>query len=223
MTITWTKDAGTLVDDALRRVQMLGDGQSASAHVWSVARDHLNSLLKLLQTQGPNEWRRALQTVALVAGTASYTLSPRPDRVKQVYHRNTASQDFWLNQWNYDDYERLPVKTATGRPTIFTLDRQRSATTIYLWPVPDTTAAAGSLRISYERVMEDVSDRADIVDVPQEWLDTITDLVGARTADSFNVGDKSPAMAAKERGLASLEAVLGYDREPSIRFVFSRE
>jgi len=218
MTITWTKTAGELVDSALKRVQMLGQGQTATAHQWSIAKDHLNGLLKLLQTQGPNEWRRMLQTVALVAGTASYTLSPRPDRVKQVYHRNSAGQDFLLNAWNYDDYERLPNKTSTGRPTVFTLDRQRTATTIYLWPVPDTTAAAGSLRVSYERVMEDVSDPGDVVDVPQEWLDTIIDLIGARTGKSFQLATIA-VMEAGERGSASLSEVLGYDREPSIRFV----
>lgn len=218
MAITWTKNAGELVDAALRRVQMLGQGQTATAYQWTIARDHLNGLLKVLQTQGPNRWRRALQTVTLVSGTASYVLATRPDAVKQVYHRNSAGQDFWLNEWNYDDYERLPIKTTTGRPTIYTLDRQRTATTIYLWPVPDATAAAGSLRISYERVMEDVDATSDIVDVPQEWLDTLIDLVGARTGKSFAL-DTVPVREATARGEASLNEVLGYDREPSIRFV----
>lgn len=223
MAITWTKNAGELVDAALRRVQMLGDGQSASGHMWSVARDHLNGLLKLLQTQGPNEWRRALQTVALTSGTGTYTLSPRPDRVKQVYHRNASGQDFHLNVWNYDDYERLPVKTTTGRPTVYTINRQRTATTITLWPVPNADAAAGSLRVSYERVIEDVDVPTDAVDVPQEWLDTLIDLVGARTAASFAVGGTQTATEARERGMSSLEAVLGYDREPFVQFVFPRE
>ena len=207
------------MDDALRRVSMLGSGQNASSHQWIVAKSHLNGLLKLLQTQGPNEWRRTLQTVTLVASTATYTLSPRPDRVKKVYHRNSAGQDFPLAQWNYDDWEMMPVKTSTGRPTIFVIDRQRTATTITLWPVPDATAAAGSLRVSYERVMEDVSATSDIVDVPQEWLDMLTDLIGSRMASSFRIENAS-VQEVRERGVASLNAVLGYDREPSIRFTF---
>lgn len=223
MTISLTKTAGELVDSALKRVQMLGDGETASGHVWTVAKDHLNGLLKLLVTQGPSEWRRATQTPALVAGQAAYVLSPRPDRVMRVYYRNTAGFDMELQQWNMDDYDRMPIKTSSGRPTIFAIDRQRTNTTIYLWPVPDATLALGTLRVSYERVPEDVSLPGDTLDVPQEWLDTLTDLVGARTAQSFQLGAQPAVIAAEQRGAGNLNELLGYDRNYSVRFTIASE
>jgi len=156
MSISYTRTAGELVDDALKRVQMLGEGQSASAHQWSIAKSHMNGLLKIIVTQGPSEWRRATQTPAMTAAVAYVTCSPRPDRVHRVYYRNASGFDLELQQWNMDDYDRIPVKTSTGRPTVFAVDRQRTSTTIYLWPVPDATIAAGTLRVSYERVPEDI-------------------------------------------------------------------
>lgn len=223
MSISLTYTAGEFVDEALKRVQILGDGQTASAYQWNLAKSHLNGLLKLLVTQGPSEWRRATQTPAMVASQAYVTCSPRPDRVMRVYYRNSAGFDLELQQWNMDDYDRIPVKTSTGRPTVFAVDRQRTSTTIYLWPVPDATIAAGTLRVSYERVPEDVTATSDILDVPQEWFDTLMDLVGGRTGQSLSLGDKPPVVAALVRGDGNLNELLGYDRGHSVRFAITTE
>lgn len=223
MTISLTYTAGDFVDEALKRVQILGDGQTASAYQWSLAKSHLNGLLKLLVTQGPSEWRRATQTPAMTASVAYVTCSPRPDRVHRVYYRNSAGFDLELQQWNMDDYDRIPVKTSTGRPTVFAVDRQRTSTTIYLWPVPDATIAAGTLRVSYERVPEDVSATSDILDVPQEAFDVLMDLVGGRTGQSLGVGEKPPVVAALERGSGNLNEFLNYDRGYSVRFAITTE
>lgn len=222
MAITWTKTAGQIATAAAQRITMIGEGQSLDGHKWVVAKDHLNGLLKMLQTQGPSRWRRALQTVSLVSGTATYTLSPRPDAVKTVYHRDTAGRDLLLQEWPYDDYEKIPVKTSTGRPTVYAVDRQISATTLTLWPVPNASAASGTLRVSYERVMNDVELPADVVDVPQEWLDTIIDVIAARLATSFRLENPS-VQKIETRAAAGLAELLGYDRERSIRFSIATE
>lgn len=223
MTISLTYTAGEFVDEALKRVQILGDGQTASAYQWTLARSHLNGLLKLLVTQGPSEWRRATQTPAMTASVAFVTCSPRPDRVMRVYYRNSSGFDLELQQWNMDDYDRIPVKTTTGRPTIFAVDRQRTSTTIYLWPVPDATVAAGTLRVSYERVPEDVVNTSDIVDIPQEAFDVMMDLVGGRVGQSLGVGERPPVAAALQRGAGNLTEFLGSDRGYSLRFAISSE
>lgn len=223
MSISLTYTAGEFVDEALKRCQILGDGQTASAYQWTIARSHINGLLKLLVTQGPSEWRRATQTPAMTAAVAYVTCSPRPDRVHRVYYRNASGFDLELQQWNMDDYERIPVKTSTGRPTIFAVDRQRTSTTIYLWPVPDATIAAGTLRVSYERVPEDVVNTGDIVDVPQEAFDVLMDLVGGRTGQSLGLADKSSVSTALERGAGNLNEFLSYDRPYSIRFAITTE
>jgi hypothetical protein len=223
MSISLTYTAGEFVDEALKRCQILGDGQTASAYQWTIARSHINGLLKLLVTQGPSEWRRATQSPAMTASVAFVTCNPRPDRVHRVYYRNSSGFDLELQQWNMDDYDRIPVKTSTGRPTIFAVDRLRTETKIYLWPVPDATIAAGTLRVSYERVPEDVVNTSDILDVPQEWFDVFMDLVGGRTGQSLGVGERPPVAAALERGSGNLNELLGYDRGFSTRFAITTE
>jgi hypothetical protein len=218
MSITWTLTAGGLVIEAAQRIQMLGQGQSLSAYQLSRGLSHLNALQKLLQTQGPSQWRRANQTVTLVQGQASYTLSPRPDRVRGAFYQEAASREIIMGRWNYDEYDMLPTKTQQGRPVVYTVDRQRANTSIIIWPTPDATAATRTIRVSYDRVMEDVTDGSSEIDVPQEWLDCVADVVGGRLAVDFRIENPS-AQEVKQRGATSLAEVLGSDREESITFV----
>jgi hypothetical protein len=218
MTISWTLTAAGLVQEASARVQMTGQNQILTAHQLSRGMAHLNALLKLLQTQGPNEWRRTNQSVDLIQGQAAYVLNPRPDKVRDCFYVETDTRDVIMGRWNYDDYDRMPVKTQQGRPVCYTIDRQRTATNLVVWPTPDATAAARTIRVSYDRVMEDVAGNDDIVDVPQEWLDTIVDNVAGRLATEFRIENLS-AQEVKQRAGASLQALLGHDSEESITFM----
>lgn len=218
MTIAWALTAGELITDASQRIQMLGQNQNLSAYQLARGLSHLNGLLKLLQTQGPNQWRRANQTVDLVQGQASYTLSPRPDKVREAYYSETDEREMPMGRWNYDEYDMLPTKTQQGRPVVYTIDRQRTSTALIVWPTPDAAAAARTIRVSYDRVMEDVTATSDIVDVPQEWLDCVTDFIGGRLATEFRIENAS-AQETKQRAAASLQELLGSDREESITFM----
>jgi hypothetical protein len=218
MAITWTLTAGQAVEEAARRIVMIGEAQNLSAYQLARGLAHMNALLKLLQTQGPNEWRRTSQSVYLIQGQASYALSPRPDKIRDCFYVETDTREVIMGRWNYDDYDLLPTKTQQGRPTVYTVDRQRTATNLVIWPTPDATAAARTIRVSYDRVMEDVATTADIIDVPQEWLDTVVDNVGGRLATDFRIENAS-AQEVKARAANSLEALLGHDSEEFITFI----
>ena len=220
MTISWTLTAGGLASEAASRVQMIGQGQTLTGHRWNRAKAHINAMLKLLQTQGDNRWRRSSQSVTLVQDQASYTLNPRPDVVREAFFVTTATgyERAMGAPWNFDDYERIPIKTQSGHPNVYSVDRQRTQTDLYVWPRPDATAAANhTIRVLYERVIEDVEQPADIVDVPQEWLDCLADVLGGRLATDFRIENPS-AQEVKARGAASFEALLGHDSEESITF-----
>lgn len=218
MTITWTKTAGELADMACQRVQMIGSGQSVSGHLWTVFKDHLNGFLKLLQTQGPSEYRKAQQTVTLVAGTATYTLTTRPDKVEMVLYRDANSRDRPMVRWNRNQYLLIPYKTSQGLPIQYMITRGISSTTLTLWPVPDTSAALGTLIVDYERVFNDVSSPSDALDVPQEWTDAMADVLAMRMASSFRIENPS-VETVKERAAAAMNELLGYDREESLMII----
>jgi len=223
MTIAWTKTAGELSAMSAQRVQMLGDAQSLSGHRWNLWKDHANDFLKVAQTKGPNEWRRASQTVVLVAATATYTLSPRPYKVAStIFYRDAAGRDMPITRWNQDQYDAIPYKTTQGYPACFIVNRQRTATTLTLWNVPSTAIALGTLIVPYDRVIEDVASPSDIVDVPQEWLGPVADVLGVRLADSFNLS--TPAIEkVRERADLWLNELLGDDHDESVIFTFETE
>jgi hypothetical protein len=222
MAISWTKSAGELATMACQRVQMLGTGQTATGHVWSVAKDHMNGFLKLLQTQGPNEWRKASQPVTLVDGTATYTLDPRPDSVEVVLYRDAQSRDRPMVRWNRNQYQNIPYKSSTGLPVMYLEERGISSTTLTMWPVPDASAALGTLVVDYERVINDVVNPSDALDIPQEWVDGFADIIGARMASSFNLANPS-VEEVKARAAGALDSLLGYDREEDITFIMEMD
>lgn len=221
MAITWTKTAGELALMAAQRIQMAGAGETLPAHVWSVAKDHMNGFLKLLQTQGPNEWRKAQQSVTLVAATASYALTTRPDKVEMVLYRDANSRDRPMKRWNRNQYLMVPYKTSPGLPVMYLIERAVASTTLTLWPVPDTNAALGTLVVDYERVINDVAEPGDALDLPQEWIDGFADIIGARLASSFRIENPS-AKKVEERAAGAMNELLGYDREEDITFVFEQ-
>lgn len=218
MSISWSLTAGELALMACQRVQMAGDGETITGHRWSVFKGHINGFLKILQTQGPNEWRKAQQSVTLVAGTATYTLTTRPDKVAMVLYRDANSRDRPMVRWNRNQYLQIPYKTSQGLPIQYMIDRGISSTTLTLWPVPDTSAALGTLVVDYERVINDVSSPSDAMDVPQEWLDGIADVMGVRMATSFRLENPSVAEV-RERATGALNELLGYDREESVNII----
>lgn len=218
MSITWTKAAGELALMAAQRIQMVGDGQSLSAHQWSVAKNHMNGFLKLLQTQGPNEWRHASQNVTLIAGAATYTLTTRPDKIAVVLYRDSSSRDRPMVRWDRNRYLMVPEKSSAGLPIMYLETRLVDSTTLTLWPIPDASAATGTLVVDYERVINDVASPGDDLDLPQEWIDGFADIIGARLACDFRVENPSAAKV-EQRATGALNELLGYDREESITFI----
>jgi hypothetical protein len=181
----------------------------------------MNGFLKLLQTQGPNEWRKAQQSVTLVASTATYTLTTRPDKVAVVLYRDANSRDRPMKRWNRNEYLNIPYKTSTGLPVMYLIERAVASTSLTLWPVPDANAALGTLVVDYERVINDVSLPGDVLDLPQEALDPFTDILATRLATSFRIENRS-AEEVKQRAVGAMNEFLGYDREEDITFVFEQ-
>jgi len=67
----------------------------------------------------------------------------------------------------------VPNKTQTGRPTQFTVKRDRDNPTIYLWPIPENSTDI--LNIEGIRELEDVNKSASQnADMPKRFLPPLT-------------------------------------------------
>ncbi|MCV9940909.1 hypothetical protein OIU35_31550 [Boseaceae bacterium BT-24-1] len=106
------------------------------------ARMAANLLLAHWANKGPNLWTVDLQTVPLVAGTATYSVPGSTIMILDAYIRteNDAGVpiDRPITAISRTDYASFPNKESQGYPTVFWFDRQ-IAPTITLWQVPNDT------------------------------------------------------------------------------------
>lgn len=211
-TTTFSLTAQQVITRALRRINVLGEGEAPTADQAEDARIELNLMLKTWQLDGVSLWRTTTQSVTPVNGTASYTLSPRFRTLQDVLWRDSDT-DRRLTQMTRAEYEDLSAKTATGAPVKFYHDRQRSTSVITLWPVP-TGVTTQTLRVVGERIIEDVAAVGDDLDAPQEYLDAVIYALAARLSGLYGV--ENPRVDALAESLYARLA--GDDREPSVYF-----
>lgn len=106
---------------------------------WITARRELNDLFIELSNRQLNLWKVELRSVALVQGTASYSLLPEVVTLLDVYRSTTSSgvtTDVYMTPISRTDYATISVKSTQAPPTSFWFDRTITPT-VYLWPVPD--------------------------------------------------------------------------------------
>jgi hypothetical protein len=141
-----------------------------------------------MASRQPNLWMSELYTVALVSGTATYTLPARMISPMAVYLTITPSggtaADRILMPISTFEYAALPVKTQTGTPSQYWYNRQ-VAPQITLWPVPDD-AATYTLNLQILSQPQDASIPNGVTpQLPFRWLDAFTAALAARLADIY--------------------------------------
>ena len=101
------------------------------------AKRSLNLLLADWANRGLNQWTITQTTVTAVSDTATYTLDADTiDILSAVVRR--SSTDYSIARLSRDEYLNIPVKTQTGRPSQFFLDRQVTPV-LKVWPTPENS------------------------------------------------------------------------------------
>lgn len=211
MAVTGTYTNGDLITDALRKIGVVSEDESATSDQMSNAVRALNRMLKAWQNKGYSLFPVASQTVTLTTAT-NYTMSPvRPIRIHSVRYNN-GSTELPMQELTRQEYDDLPIKTSTGIPTCWYYDKQREAAKLYIWPVM-ASVTSETLEITYERELEDVTE-ASVADVPGEWWDAVVYGLAARLMDDYSVN----AQNVIGRAEAELAEALAADREGSFYF-----
>lgn len=220
--ITYTLTAQEVITQALTRIAVLGEGETASNGQYLTALTELNLLLKSFQIAGSGLMRRAEQTVSIVDGTQTYTLSPRPASVINVRFAVDGVERRPMSEWDREDWDAAPIKSNTGAPIVYIVDRQRTSTTLTVWPIPDVPSGeTWTLKVSYERIPESVTAPTEEVDVAQEQLDALIDALAVTQISIYGVANTPEAQLVLQRAGPKLEYALGHDRRGSIRFTAS--
>lgn len=97
--------------------------------------------------------------------TSATVFNPR--EIYNVRLRNSEGTERRLTELSRSDYYSLAQKTMTGSPTQYYVDTQLDHKVLILYPVPIDISE--SIRYTYTRALDDVTQLTQTVNFPQEW------------------------------------------------------
>lgn len=218
MAITSTLNAGQVVTQAVTLIGAKDSRTTLASEDMDLGILQLNWMLKSWQADGMNLWRQTQATATFPADTKTVTLSPYEIDVPMAQIVVSDTYQRWLQRYEWGEYNVLPNKDARGQPTIFYINKQRTAVTMTVWPVPVQETV---IRYTYARVIEDVTGPFDTIDVPQAWLETVYYCLADRLLDPFSVSETQPRVAQRitARAAELYQKLLDLDRPQSVFFM----
>lgn len=195
---TVTRDE--IIRGAMRDISVLAAGETPTADEYKDASDALNMMVKSWQAEDIGLWLIDTGTLTLVADQASYTIGTggdlavtKPlDVIEARFYNATGATETRMFKMSREEYYDLPVKTSTGTPTQFYIDRQLSSLTFYIWPVWDGTAA-DKIYLSYKAEVEDFDVAGNNPDFPKEWYRALRKNLAIEISPEFGV-EPSPTL-----------------------------
>jgi hypothetical protein len=189
-TVAFRPDVEEIIAESFERVGM--DAQNMTGYQALAARRSLNLLFSEFANRGINYWAVQNNTLPLTQGTSTYTLPAGTIDLIDVVIRETTggtSTDTIVQRISISEYNQLPNKSDTGKPSQYMLDKQYTPV-MYLWQVPDTN----SYSLVYWSInqLEDISASNQDADIPYRWSDCICAGLASKLAlkyqpDKFNL------------------------------------
>jgi hypothetical protein len=143
-----TPDMPEIFEEAYERAGL----EMRTGYDLKTARRSLNLLTLEWQNRGLNLFTIEAGTLAVTAGTATYTLPA--DTIDIIEHQirtgtGTNQIDTSLERVSVSTYAQQTNKNTEGRPTQIYVQRLPTETKVTLWPVPDNTT---TYEIAYHRL-----------------------------------------------------------------------
>ncbi|MBI0474224.1 hypothetical protein D9601_02440 [Sphingomonas sp. MA1305] len=211
---TGTMTAQEVVQAALEELGVLSAGERAEGTELEVGIRQLNWMLKSFTARGINQWRKATTIITIPANVRTVTLPPVVEEVTYAAIQAQGSYTRPLARYEAGQYPQI-ASASRGFPVGYYVDRQRDACRFSVWPTP---AVDTPLIIDVLRVIEDITDPTETLDVPSKWLETVYIALAARMATVMGVTRTDPATATllAQRAQSFEQLLLDDDRPPSI-------
>ncbi len=204
-----------VVEDALLKIYAIEAGQTIDATALANGIRALRNMLRTWAVDGVHLWLDSELTVTPVASTATYALGTRALEVKQAYRRNNSS-DMPIRLLTREEYNRLPNKATEGNPYALWVDRDRTTTSVTLYPVPSTASAADDvIYVTCKLQIQDVTAGAEDIDIPPEWSEALVYNLAMRLAPDYLVDVRQDVAG---MAMELYELLKAQDREESVFF-----
>jgi len=173
-TAIFNMDLAELVEEAFERA----GSELRTGYDLRTARRSLNLMFTDGSNRGINLWTVEQGSQVLTPGTGTYTLpADTVDLLEHVIRTDAGSSasqaDLSVSRISVSTYASIPNKLTQGRPVQIYIDRQESAPSVSLWPIPDT---AQTYTLVYWRLrrIQDAGNGVNTMDVPFRFLNCLT-------------------------------------------------
>jgi hypothetical protein len=230
-TYTWTTNTSTVINNAFRKINRLGDFESITAgdDRYDAGLAALNPILQANAADGMPMWAIDDLTINMsttglntISGTAigiGQTINNvAPLKLIQAIRRDNTTPtnpiDVPIEIYTWDYYNSLSQKSSTGAPVGILYQGPRSITStevpengrIKLWPLPDSYwTTGGILLIRFQRPFQDQVATTGEFDFPNYWIHALTYQLAYALAPDYGLDPT-------QRGFLAKDAQQAYDR-----------
>lgn len=220
-TITYEPTTTEIITGAFNILGVVEEGEGLTARMYE---DGLRALNGLIQSASAARhlWSFEEGSVALIADTPSYVVTPRALRITECRYRNTTSLiDVPMTEMSRQEYYDQPNKTTSpSMPVNFYFDPKVASGTLYLWPCPSaTTAAAYSIKYTYTRFLDIMDATNETLDFPQQWIEPVTWKLATRLMTQYPVNDAGLANIILGQAKEFWDQLRSWDNEPASIFL----
>ena len=172
MAVSGTYDFNLDIDEVIQEATEMIGGEDTLGHEPASARRSINLMLKDWQNRGVLLWSTSVSSVTVAASTSNYSLaSSTVDALEVVLNRDNT--DIQLQRITPEEYLLIPNKTQTGRPSQYSIRRERDNPVMSVWPLPDNATDVLKMEIISE--LQDVNKSAiQNADLPKRFLPCLT-------------------------------------------------
>lgn len=165
------------IRDAMREAQLIEKVANPSSEDYALHITRLNQMVQLWMTQGLKLFLWKDISVTLVVGTQAYQVvspflnsSTNPQQMREAYYLYPAGSQYQLIPYSWNDWDNLSTRTQQGQPTNFFVDKQATTFNLNLWPVPNTTAALGTVHVLVRQRAPQMLQLNEQTMFPTEWF-----------------------------------------------------
>lgn len=223
---TFNMTSDNLVTAALRKLAVLGDGQSPSTTQLTSGTEALNVMLKTFQTKGMPLWAikeydvPLTSTNAYTIGTGQTVNTPAPLVVLQAILVDTlANNSVPLNPKSHTDFNLLTIGASAGTPVSYWYEPLNQTGVLHVWPTPDNYSTTNrKIKLVYQRPFEDMVSGSNNLDFPQYWQEAIIYGLAYRLSPEYGIPLQDRQAIAQDAAYFLSEA-LAFGNEEGSMFI----
>lgn len=196
-----------IINAALRKLVVIGEGQVANATQITTAAQALNNIVAEYRTLGMSLWARKQYVITFVTGQRDYVLGigqvlntayPLHIYKAEVEQAPLYDTKIDMNILSFMDFDMLP-NLSTGTPVNMMYQPKVNQGVVSVWPTPDASVLPGTrMRITYQAPFEYFIAGVDTPDFPEEWNNALIYSLAYTLSDEFGTPMQKQAWLEKQ-------------------------